>query len=132
MKAAVVHDTDQAPRYDEFADPVVGEGRFEAEVLASAVHVIVRTIAAGRHYSSTTKPPFVPGLDGVVRLPDGRRVYAAGAQPPYGLLAERESTTAGDVEGVRFAALHRPGAVVARVRLPDAVEPGLTARFRLV
>jgi NADPH:quinone reductase-like Zn-dependent oxidoreductase len=89
VKAAVVHDTEQAPRFDEFADPAVGEGRVEAEVLASAVHVIVRTIAAGRHYSSTTKPPFVPGLDGVVRLPDGRRVYAGGAQPPYGFLAER-------------------------------------------
>ncbi|SEQ60525.1 quinone oxidoreductase family protein [Microlunatus flavus] len=95
MKAAVVHDTEQAPRYDDFADPVVGEGRVEAEVLASAVHVIVRTIAAGRHYSASTKPPFVPGLDGVVRLPDGRRVYAAGVQAPYGMLAERVSLPQG-------------------------------------
>ena len=95
MHAAVVHDTDQAPRYDEFADPVVGEGRVEAEVLASAVHVIVRAIAGGRHYSAQTKPPFVPGLDGVVRLPDGRRVYAGGAQPPHGFLAERVSLPAG-------------------------------------
>lgn len=95
MKAAVVHDTEQAPRYDEFADPVVGAGRVEAEVLASAVHVIVRTIAAGQHYSSATKPPFVPGLDGVVRLPDGRRVYAVGAQPPHGFLAERVAVPQG-------------------------------------
>lgn len=95
MHAAVVHDTAQAPRYDEFADPVVGEGRVEAEVLASAVHVIVRTIAAGRHYSASTKPPFVPGLDGVVRLPDGRRVYAAGVEAPYGMLAERVSLPKG-------------------------------------
>ena len=95
MHAAVVHDTDRAPRYDEFADPVVADARVDAEVLASAVHVIVRTIAAGRHYSSTTKPPFVPGLDGVVRLPDGRRVYAGGAQPPYGFLADRVSLPAG-------------------------------------
>ena len=79
----------RAPRYGEFADPVVTDGRVEAEVLASAVHVIVRTIAAGRHYSSAVEPPFVPGLDGVVRLPDGRRVYAAGVQAPYGMLAER-------------------------------------------
>jgi NADPH:quinone reductase-like Zn-dependent oxidoreductase len=89
MHAAVVHDTNQPPSYAEFADPVVTEGRVEAEVLASAVHVIVRTIAAGQHYSSTTKPPFVPGLDGVVRLPDGRRAYAAGVQAPYGMLADR-------------------------------------------
>ena len=58
-------------------------------MLASAVHVIVRTIAAGRHYSAAVEPPFVPGLDGVVRLPDGRRVYVGGVQAPYGMLAER-------------------------------------------
>ena len=80
MHAAVVHDVNQPPRYTEFADPVVGPGRVEAQVLASAVHVIVRTIAAGRHYSAAVEPPFVPGLDGVVRLPDGRRVYAAGVR----------------------------------------------------
>ncbi len=89
MRAAVVHDTSRSPRYDEFAEPVVAPGRVEAEVLASAVHVIVRTIAAGRHYSSAVEPPFVPGLDGVVRLPDGRRVYVGGVQAPYGMLAER-------------------------------------------
>ena len=89
MHAAVVHDVNQPPRYTEFADPVVGPGRVEAQVLASAVHVIVRTIAAGRHYSAAVEPPFVPGLDGVVRLPDGRRVYAAGVPAPYGMLAER-------------------------------------------
>ena len=89
MRAAVVQDINQPPVYTDFADPVVGPGRVEAEVLASAVHVIVRIIAAGQHYSSAVEPPFVPGLDGVVRLPDGRRVYVAGVQAPYGMLAER-------------------------------------------
>jgi NADPH:quinone reductase-like Zn-dependent oxidoreductase len=89
MRAAVVQDINQPPTYTEFADPVVTPGRVEAEVLASAVHVIVRIIAAGQHYSSAVKPPFVPGLDGVVRLPDGRRAYVAGVQAPYGMLAER-------------------------------------------
>jgi NADPH:quinone reductase-like Zn-dependent oxidoreductase len=89
MRAAVVTDTNQPPHYAEFAEPVVSPGRVEAEVLASAVHVIVRIIAAGQHYSSAVEPPFIPGLDGVVRLPDGRRAYAAGVQAPYGMLAER-------------------------------------------
>lgn len=89
MYAAVVHDTSQAPRYDEFAEPVVTPGQVEAQVLAAAVHVIVRVIASGQHYSAAVTPPFVPGVDGVVRLPDGRRVYAAGVQAPYGMLAER-------------------------------------------
>lgn len=89
MRAAVVEDVNQPPRYTEFADPVVTAGRVEAVVLASAVHVVVRAIASGRHYSAAVPPPFVPGLDGVVRLPDGRRVYAGGVQAPYGMLAER-------------------------------------------
>lgn len=95
MRAAVVHDTSQAPRYDEFADPVVEDGRVEAEVLAAAVHVIVKTIAAGRHYSADVTPPFVPGIDGVVRLPDGRRVYSGGVAAPYGMLAERAAVPQG-------------------------------------
>lgn len=89
MYAAVVHDTSQPPRYTEFADPVPSPGRVEVEVLASAVHVIVRVIAGGRHYSTAVQPPFVPGLDGVVRLPDGRRAYVAGVRAPYGMLADR-------------------------------------------
>ena len=94
MRAAVVTDTSQPPHYAEFAEPVVGPGRVETEVLASAVHVIVRTIAAGQHYSSSVTPPFIPGLDGVVRLPDGRRAYVGGVQAPYGMLAERAAVPA--------------------------------------
>lgn len=89
MRAAVVQDVNQPPVYTDFADPEVTPGRVEAEVLASAVHVIVRILAAGQHYSSSVKPPFIPGLDGVVRLPDGRRAYVGGVQAPYGMLAER-------------------------------------------
>ena len=98
MHAAVVHDTTQRPHYAEFADPIVTSGRVEAEVLASAVHVIVRAIASGRHYSGALTPPFIPGLDGVVRLPDGRRVYAGGVQAPYGMLADRVAVADGGVE----------------------------------
>lgn len=95
MKAAIVHDTSQPPRYGEFDDPVVGPGRVEVDVLAAAVHVIVRILASGRHYSGDLKPPFVPGIDGVVRLPDGRRVYSGGVAAPYGMLAERAAVPEG-------------------------------------
>lgn len=95
MHAAVVQDVNQPPTYTEFADPVVTPGRVEAEVLASAVHVIVRAIASGQHYSAAVEPPFVPGLDGVVRLPDGRRAYVGGVQAPYGMLAERAAVPEG-------------------------------------
>ena len=95
MRAAVVHDTTQPPRYGEFPDPEAGPGRVGVEVLAAAVHVIVKVIASGRHYSGDLTPPFVPGVDGVVRLPDGRRVYSGGVQAPYGMLAERAAVPAG-------------------------------------
>ena len=89
MHAAVVTDVNRPPTYAEFPDPPVTEGRREVEVLASAVHQIVRAIASGRHYSADLTPPFIPGIDGVVRVPDGGRYYAGGLQPPYGMLAER-------------------------------------------
>jgi len=88
MYAAVVHDFASPPRYEEFPDPPVADGTVLARVEASAVHQIVRSIASGRHYSSAARPPFVPGVDGVVQLADGRRVYTVGFRPPYGMLAQ--------------------------------------------
>jgi NADPH:quinone reductase-like Zn-dependent oxidoreductase len=95
MQAAVVNSTDRPPTYTAFPDPEVGPGEAEGTVLASAVHQVVRAVAAGRHYGPGTAPPFVPGVDGVVRLPDGRRVYTGGARPPWGMLAERVATHSG-------------------------------------
>jgi NADPH2:quinone reductase len=95
MHAAVVTDTSHPPQYATFPDPEVGPGQVEARVLASAVHQVVRSIAAGRHYSAATAPPFVPGVDGVVRLADGRRVYTGGVRAPWGMLAERVAVREG-------------------------------------
>jgi len=95
MLAAVVTDTNRPPVYTAFPDPEVGPGQVEGTVLASAVHRVVRAVAAGQHYSDATAPPFVPGVDGVVRLADGRRVYTGGARPPWGMLAERVAIPSG-------------------------------------
>jgi len=95
MLAAVVTDTNRPPVYTAFPDPEVGPGQVEGTVLASAVHRVVRAVAAGQHYSHATAPPFVPGVDGVVRLADGRRVYTGLARPPWGMLAERVAIPAG-------------------------------------
>ena len=88
MYAAVVTDTSQAPRYAEFADPVVGPGRVEAEVLASAVHVIVRTIAAGRHYSAPRSRPSSPASTASSGCP------TAAARTPAGPAAVRDARRA--------------------------------------
>ncbi len=94
MRAAVVTDVERPPVAGEFAEPDVPEGFVPLTVEASAVHQIVRAIAAGRNPTISAAPPFVPGLDAVGRLPDGTLVYAAGARPPFGTLAERTAVPA--------------------------------------
>ena len=60
------------------------------DVLAIGLHPRVRSDAAGRHYTSTGTLPMIPGIDGVGRPPDGRRVYfvVAGGDA-LGSMAER-------------------------------------------
>lgn len=92
MHAAVVEAYDRAPRYAEFADPVAGDGELLVRVSAAGLHQIVRSLASGKHYGSAGILPFVPGVDGVGRLADGKRVYFGATQPPYGTFAELSIT----------------------------------------
>lgn len=92
MNAAVVHSFSAPPRYDSFADPVPSGEEILVTVAAAGLHPIVKLLAAGKHYSSTSELPFVPGLDGVGHLPDGSRVYFARSRPQYGTFAERSLT----------------------------------------
>jgi NADPH:quinone reductase-like Zn-dependent oxidoreductase len=92
MNAAVVEAFDRPPRYTTFADPVPTDKELLISVTAAALHPIVRALAAGSHYGSTGKLHFVPGVDGVGRLPDGTRVYFGVTRPPYGTFAERAVT----------------------------------------
>ena len=74
MKAAVIRSFEQGPRYESFELPPA-EGGVRIAVLAAALSPRVRSAASGRHYTSSGALPLVPGIDGVGRLPDGRRVY---------------------------------------------------------
>lgn len=105
MNAAVVEAFDRPPRYASFADPVAADGEVLVEVKAAGLHPIVKSLANGSHYGSTGALPFVPGVDGVGRLADGRRVFFGATRPPYGTFAER--------------AISQPWMCVP---LPDAVE----------
>lgn len=89
MNAAVVQAFDRPPRYMSFADPVAGEGEMPVTMTAAGLHPIVKSLANGTHYGSTGELPFIPGVDGVGRLDDGRRVYFGIARSPYGSFAER-------------------------------------------
>jgi NADPH2:quinone reductase len=116
MNAAVVEAFDRPPRYAEFADPVAGEGEVLVEVKAAGLHPIVRSLANGTHYGSAGILPFVPGVDGVGKLSDGRRVYFGTTHPPYGTFAERSITRPAlcvslpdGIDDVTAAALANPG-----------------------
>jgi NADPH:quinone reductase-like Zn-dependent oxidoreductase len=88
MRAAVVRVLGQAPQFGEFREP---DGRPDETVVsmtASAINPLTLSRAGGAHYSASTPPPFVAGIDGVGRTPDGTRVYVQGTRPPFGTLAE--------------------------------------------
>jgi NADPH:quinone reductase-like Zn-dependent oxidoreductase len=88
MKAAVVHDFNAPPRHGDFPDPVAEAGETLVHVRAAALSQLVKSQAAGKHYSSNTSLPLVPGVDGVGLLPDGSRVYFAFPRSPYGAMAQ--------------------------------------------
>lgn len=89
MNAAVVSAFDAPPRYAPFAEPVAAEGEKIVHVTAAGLHPIVKSLAKGTHYGSTGELPFIPGVDGVGRLEDGRRVYFGVARKPFGTFSER-------------------------------------------
>jgi NADPH2:quinone reductase len=92
MKAAVLHERDGVPRYEDFPDPVAGEGEVLIEVKAVAVENVDRAVAAGTHFAGRAMMPELPAIpcfDGIGTLPDGRLVGFGNPRPPYGALAER-------------------------------------------
>src|SRR5277367_2219400 len=90
MQAAVVTSFSEPPHFQAFETPTPrGDHEVLAEVLAVGLHPRVRSGASGSHYSSTGQLPLIPGIDGVARLPDGRRVYFVGSDDAPGTLAEQ-------------------------------------------
>jgi NADPH:quinone reductase-like Zn-dependent oxidoreductase len=90
MKAAVVTAFDAPPRYLDFPDPVArGKDEVVVDVLAAGLHPRVRSQANGSHYTSTGALPLVPGVDAVVRDPEGRVRYAVLDDTTLGTMAER-------------------------------------------
>ena len=89
MNAAVVHKVGNPPRYDQFPEPVAGEGEVEVHVIAASLKPVDKQMASGFHYASPRKVPFICGTDGVGRLSDGQRVFFGGCRPPYGSMAQR-------------------------------------------
>ncbi len=129
MRAAVVHAFDGPPSYGAFEEPRLAPGEIVVEVAAAALSPLARIQASGKHYSSQAALPFVPGVDGVGRLADGRRVYFAFPARPWGALAERVAVRSEytvpvppGLDDVTAAAIANPGmsswvALKSRARL---------------
>jgi NADPH:quinone reductase-like Zn-dependent oxidoreductase len=91
MKAAVLHQFGEMPRYEDFPDPTPGEGQILVSVKAVPFENIDKMMAAGAHYASQqflSKLPAIVGFDGIGMLEDGRLVGFGGVQAPYGAMAE--------------------------------------------
>ena len=89
MRAAVVGVLGQSPRYQEFPEPVPGDGEVLIRMRTAGLHPIVKALVAGSHYASGGELPMVPGVDGVGTLEDGKRVYVTFARKPWGTMCER-------------------------------------------
>jgi NADPH:quinone reductase-like Zn-dependent oxidoreductase len=88
MKAAIVTAAGKTPTYGDFKNPVAKEGEEIISVRATALSNLTKSRASGAHYSSSGIFPAVAGTDGVGRTQDGRRVYFAMPEAPFGSLAE--------------------------------------------
>jgi NADPH:quinone reductase-like Zn-dependent oxidoreductase len=133
MNAAVVTSFDEPPHYRKFAVPQpISREEMLVDVLAVGLHPRVRTGAAGAHYTSTGKLPMIPGIDGVGRRPDGRRIYFVADDHVLGTMAERAVVDVrraielpDDVDVAKVAAAMNPAMsawVALRRRVP--LEPG--------
>jgi len=89
MYAAVLRSLGKPPRYDQFPDPVPGEGEVIVQVRAASLKPVDKQLASGSHFASPRELPVVCGTDGLGSLSDGTRVFFGGTRPPYGAMAER-------------------------------------------
>jgi NADPH:quinone reductase-like Zn-dependent oxidoreductase len=89
MNAAVLHSLGKPPRFEEFPEPIPGEGEVIVHVRAASLKPVDKQMASGSHYASLRELPVVCGIDGVGSLDDGTRVFFGGPRRPYGAMAER-------------------------------------------
>jgi NADPH:quinone reductase-like Zn-dependent oxidoreductase len=133
MNAAVVTSFDEPPHYRQFEVPQPTDGdQMLVDVLAVGLHPRVRSGASGTHYTSTGTLPMIPGIDGVGRRPDGKRIYFVADDDVVGTMADkalvdpRRSIELPDsVDTATVAATMNPAMsawVALRVRVP--IEPG--------
>jgi NADPH:quinone reductase-like Zn-dependent oxidoreductase len=129
MNAAVVTSFDEPPHYQRFDVPQPGtDDEIVVDVLAVGLHPRTRSGAAGAHYTSSRTLPMIPGIDGVGRRPDGKRIYFVASDDVIGTMAEnavadvrRAIELPDDVDVAKVAAAMNPAMsawVALRHRVP--------------
>lgn len=116
MKAAIIAAAGKTPIYGDFAEPVARAGEELITVSASALSQFSKSRSSGAHYSSDGVFPAVAGTDGVGRTADGRRVYFALPETPYGAMAEKSIVRSercvpipDNLDDITAAAIANPG-----------------------
>jgi len=116
MKAAVLRELGKAPRCEEFAEPVAGEGEALVRVRAASLKSVDRQLASGAHYASPRELPVICGTDGIGELENGTRVFFGGPRRPFGAIAEHTVAprafcfpVPASIDDLTAAALPNPG-----------------------
>jgi NADPH:quinone reductase-like Zn-dependent oxidoreductase len=115
MKAAVLHKFGETPKFEDFPDPIPGEGHILVHVKAVALENADKMMAEGSHFASQqflSILPAIVGFDGIGTLENGRLVGFGGVRAPYGAMAEKTVIPEGyhvpvpeEVDAVTAAAL---------------------------
>lgn len=135
MNAAVVTSFDEPPHYQEFDIPSPATNdEILVDVLAVGLHPRTRSGATGSHYMSSSTLPMIPGIDGVGRRPDGKKIYFVSGDDALGTMADkavvdirRSIELPDDVDVSKIAAAMNPAMsawVALRRRVP--IEPGMS------
>jgi NADPH:quinone reductase-like Zn-dependent oxidoreductase len=134
MKAAIITAAGKTPVYGEFREPVAGPETEVITVHASALSHLSKARSSGAHYSSDGLFPAVAGVDGVGLTANGRRVYFALPEAPFGALAEKCLVRSDQciaipdgVDDITAAAIANPGmSAWAALVVRAALQPGET------
>lgn len=90
MKAAVLHQVGDVPKYEDFPEPVPSnEEQVLISVKASSIKQLDKLKASGKHYTQFSQMPTAVGVDGIGMLENGTYVYAQGIT---GMMAEKALT----------------------------------------